>query len=76
MRKCSIKPFLFLILVLTATLSRIAPVEGWTFWKYDTKGDVLSVGASMDGNFIVAGVETAEYKGKVLLLDKSGRKLW
>jgi len=76
LKKYSIKPFLILILVLIATLSRITPVEGWTFWKYDTKGDVLSVAASIDGNFIVAGIETAEYKGKVLLLDKSGRKLW
>jgi len=76
LRKYSIKPFLILILVLIATLNIITPVEGWTFWKYDTKGDVLSVAASIDGNFIVAGIETAEYKGKVLLLDKSGRKLW
>jgi len=68
-RKCSIKPFLFLVLVFITTLNRITPVEGWTFWKYDTKGDVLSVAASIDGNFIVAGIETAEYKGKVLLLD-------
>ncbi len=76
MRKPSIKPFLILILVLIATLNIITPVEGWTFWKYDTEGDVLSVGASIDGNFIAAGIETAGYDGKVLLLDKSGHKLW
>jgi len=75
-RKYSIKPFLILILVLIATLTSITPVEGWTFWKYDTTGDVLSVGASTDGNFMVAGIEATGYKGKVLLLDKSGHRLW
>ncbi len=67
---------IMLILILTFQIffvMTISPtVHGWTFWKYETDGSVVSVGVSADGNYTVAGTDN----GNLYLLDSNGSLRW
>ena len=65
--------FVTVTLVILSTLVFVPKVNAWIFWKYNAGEEVVDVGMSTDGNYIVA---VTDWPAKVILLDNSGSLIW